>query len=165
MKLSNYIKLQKILLTAFFASIAGLAVSSFFSMNSGEVVTANTNANVIKTTNNATPTPIATNNAPVNVNNNSAANSTTAKPNEESGYGWIVLGGVSFVTSLTSLLGFISTTVLAWRKEKRDVEVIRIENEKKELELEKLKWELEKLKQAEAEKEPKPKRRKPKPTE
>ncbi len=160
MKLSTYIKLQKFLLTAFFSSIALLAVSSFFSINS-DVTTANTNT--IKN-NNATPTPIAVNNAPVNVNNNSAANSTT-KPGEETGYGWVILGGVSLITSLTSLFGFISTTVLAWRKEKRDVEVIRIENEKKELELEKLKWELEKMKQAEADKEPKPKRRKPKPTE
>jgi hypothetical protein len=166
MKLSTYIKLQKFLLTAFFASIAILTLSSFFSMNS-EV----TNANVIKT-NSPLPTPFsningvvtANNNSSVDVNNNSAANSS-AKPNDEGGYGWVILGGVSFITSLTSLLGFISTTVLAWRKEKRDVEIIRYDNEKKELELEKLKWELEKLKAAEAEKEPKPKRRKPKPTD
>ncbi len=176
MKLSTYIKLQKFLLTAFFASIAVLSISSYLVLNSGGVAT---NANVINS-NNILPTPIPANsvtptnnnNASVNVNNNSAVNvnnnstvNPPAKPNEEGGYGWIILGGVSFITSLTSLLGFISTTVLAWRKEKREVEIIRYDNEKKELELEKLKWELEKMKAAEAEKEPKLKRRKPKPSE
>ena len=195
MKLSAYIKLQKILLTAFFVSVGVLVFTSFFAFNSDitAVNTANARPNIASPTQTAipanavTPTkpPINTvKNIPVNVNskNNSAVNVNAASntavninnnsvvippenPKEESGYGLMIIGGVSFLTSITSLLGFISTTVLAWRKEKRETEVIRFDNEKKELELEKLKWELEKMKAAEAEKKTKPKRRKPKPTE
>ena len=39
--------------------------------------------------------------------------------------------------------------ILAWRKEKRDVEAIRLDNEKKALEMQKLKIELEGLKTGE----------------
>jgi hypothetical protein len=167
MKLSTYIRIQQSFLAAFVVSVALLVFSSLFVYNTA-AIPANINVNA---TNADSPTPIPTNAAtnanvyttpvnPVNTNNNSSV--TASKPPEESGYGLYIIGGVSFLTSITSLLGFISTTVLAWRKEKREVEVIRYDNEKKELELEKLKWELEKMKQAEAEKESKPKRRKPK---
>jgi hypothetical protein len=52
---------------------------------------------------------------------------------------------VSFVTSFSSFLGFISATILAWRKEKREAESVRIENERQRLETEKLKHELSAL--------------------
>lgn len=56
----------------------------------------------------------------------------------------VVVSVVSLLTSLTSLVGFFSTTVLAWRKEKRETVSAEIEIKKKELELEKLKIELAK---------------------
>ncbi len=54
----------------------------------------------------------------------------------------VVVSVVSLLTSLTSLVGFFSTTVLAWRKEKRETVTAELEIKKKELELEKLKIEL-----------------------
>ena len=57
-----------------------------------------------------------------------------------------ILIGLSFLTSMGSFLGFVSSTVLAWRKEKRETKSLLIENERKELELEKLRLELDKMK-------------------
>lgn len=54
----------------------------------------------------------------------------------------IAVSMVSFLTSLTSLIGFFSTTLLAWRKEKRETLAAEIELQKKELELEKLRLEV-----------------------
>jgi hypothetical protein len=56
----------------------------------------------------------------------------------------VVVSVVSLLTSLTSLVGFLSTTVLAWRKERREAVSAELEIKKKELELEKLKIELAK---------------------
>ena len=56
----------------------------------------------------------------------------------------VVVSVVSLLTSLTSLVGFFSTTVLAWRKEKRETVSAELELKKKELEVEKLKIELAK---------------------
>ncbi len=53
---------------------------------------------------------------------------------------------VSLLTSLTSLIGFITTTVLAYRKDKREELTVKIAVERSELELEKLRFELEKAK-------------------
>ncbi|CAN5380213.1 hypothetical protein BH10ACI1_BH10ACI1_08760 [soil metagenome] len=147
MNLSTYIKIQKTLLAAFFISAAALIISlPIVWQNSGNVTpTNNTNGSNVVATNGNNNSP----NAPETPNGGN--------------YGLMIIGGVSFLTSLCSLVGFVSTTVLAWRKEKRDVEIIRIDNEKKELELAKLKFELDKLKSAE--KKPKPKPRKPKKTE
>jgi transposase-like protein len=50
------------------------------------------------------------------------------------------------VTSIISALGFISTTVMAWRKEKRDEGVAQLELERQRIELEKVKLELEQQK-------------------
>jgi hypothetical protein len=52
---------------------------------------------------------------------------------------------VSLFTSVSSLLGFISTTILAWRKEKRETKTFDTDNERRKLELEKLKFELAKV--------------------
>ena len=54
----------------------------------------------------------------------------------------IIVSVVSLLTSITSLVGFFSTTVLAWRKEKRETLSAELEIKKKELELEKLRVEL-----------------------
>ncbi len=58
----------------------------------------------------------------------------------------VVVSMVSLLTSITSLIGFLSTTVLAWRKDKRESASAELEIKKKELELEKLKIELSKTK-------------------
>lgn len=58
--------------------------------------------------------------------------------------GTAVVSVVSLLTSITSLVGFFSTTVLAWRKEKREAVTAKLEIKKKELELEKLRVELAK---------------------
>jgi hypothetical protein len=55
-----------------------------------------------------------------------------------------VLG--SIITSVTSLVGFITTTVITWRKEKRESSLADMERRKLETELEKSKLELEELK-------------------
>lgn len=138
MNLSTIRKIQKFLLATFCASVAVFILNIFIvsaSLLGNPANGANTGANV-------TRTPVPTNNPPTN---NTAA-SDSSKPAEEGGYGLMIIGGVTFLTSLTSLLGFISTTLLAWRKEKRDAETVRFDNEKKELELEKLRWEIEKIK-------------------
>lgn len=47
----------------------------------------------------------------------------------------------SLATSLVSLIGFLSTTILAWKKERREVVLAQLEIRKQELELEKLRAE------------------------
>jgi hypothetical protein len=56
----------------------------------------------------------------------------------------VIVSAISLLTSLTSLVGFFSTTVLAWRREKRETLSAELEIQKKELELEKLRMELSK---------------------
>jgi amino acid transporter len=55
-----------------------------------------------------------------------------------------VVSIVSLLTSIASLIGLCSTTVLAWRKEKREGLTAELEIKKRELELEKLRAELAK---------------------
>jgi len=62
------------------------------------------------------------------------------------GLNFIVIG--SAITSVTSLIGFISATIIAWRKEQRESALADVERKKLELELEKSKLELEELKKA-----------------
>jgi hypothetical protein len=52
----------------------------------------------------------------------------------------------SAITTVTSLAGFLVTTVITWRKEKRDAALADLDRMKKELELEKSRLELEQLK-------------------
>lgn len=66
---------------------------------------------------------------------------TAAPPPPETDHSVVVLGA-SLVTGITSSLGFLSTTVLGWRREKREVQAAAREAEIKELELEKLRREL-----------------------
>jgi hypothetical protein len=61
----------------------------------------------------------------------------------------------SCITSLVTLVGFLSTTILAWRKEAREKEDRELERKRKELELEKARLELEKIKGEEDGHEPK----------
>ena len=56
----------------------------------------------------------------------------------------VVVSVISLLTSLTSLIGFFSATILAWRKEKREALSTELEIAKKELEIEKLRKELAK---------------------
>ena len=52
----------------------------------------------------------------------------------------------SLVTSITSLVGFVTTTAITWRKEKREAALADVERKKLETELEKSRLELEQLK-------------------
>lgn len=49
-------------------------------------------------------------------------------------------------TSVASLIGFVTTTAITWRKEKRESDLAELERRKLELELEKSKLELQELK-------------------
>ncbi len=49
---------------------------------------------------------------------------------------------IALVTAATSLVGFVSTTWLAWRKERREGSVFRLQVERQQLEIERLKLEL-----------------------
>ncbi len=49
---------------------------------------------------------------------------------------------VSLFTSVTSILGFIVTTIMAWRKEKRELQNAGLDSERNRLEIEKLRREL-----------------------
>ena len=55
----------------------------------------------------------------------------------------------SLLTAVVSLIGLVSTTVLAWRKERRASEVADIDKERQEIELEKARLELEKMREEE----------------
>lgn len=61
----------------------------------------------------------------------------------------IALAG-SIITSVTSLVGFVTTTIITWRKEKRDASLADVERKKLETELEKSRLELEELKENQA---------------
>jgi hypothetical protein len=52
----------------------------------------------------------------------------------------------TLATSLASLIGFVTTTAITWRKEKRESALAEVERKKLELELEKSKLELEEMK-------------------
>jgi hypothetical protein len=60
--------------------------------------------------------------------------------------GWAVATLTSCITSLTALLGFASTTLLAWRKEQRENRTHDLERKVQEMEIERLRHELDKLK-------------------
>lgn len=69
--------------------------------------------------------------------------SENEKPSAEAGNFALVS---SLATSLASLIGFITTTAITWRKEKRESDLAEMERKKLELELEKSKLEIEELK-------------------
>ncbi len=52
----------------------------------------------------------------------------------------------TLATSIASLIGFVTTTAITWRKEKRESEIAVMERKKLELELEKSRLEIEELK-------------------
>jgi hypothetical protein len=54
----------------------------------------------------------------------------------------------SMIASVTSLIGFITTTIITWRKEKREASLADVQRKKLETELEKSKLELEELKKS-----------------
>ena len=54
----------------------------------------------------------------------------------------VILSVITLLTSLASLIGFFSTTVLAWRRDRRDSRDSELELKKKKLEIEKLETEL-----------------------
>ena len=58
----------------------------------------------------------------------------------------------SVITSFTSLVGFITTTVITWRREKREASLAEVQRKKLETELEKSRFELEELKKSKVKK-------------
>ena len=50
---------------------------------------------------------------------------------------------ISLVATATSLLGFISNTLLMWRKERRDAQVAALKHERGQIEIERLRRELD----------------------
>ncbi|OGO35487.1 MAG: hypothetical protein A2W35_21240 [Chloroflexi bacterium RBG_16_57_11] len=63
----------------------------------------------------------------------------------------LTIGGLvaivsSCITSMVTFVGFVSTTILAWRKEAREKEDRELERKHKEIELEKARLDLEKTK-------------------
>ena len=60
----------------------------------------------------------------------------------------------SVIASATSLIGFMVTTLISWRKEKRDSALADIQYKKLETELEKSRLELEKMKKSGTKKRP-----------
>src|SRR4030095_11277252 len=57
----------------------------------------------------------------------------------------LLISVASVITSASALIGFILTTILAWRKEKRELRSFDLDNAKKELEIAKLRAELDKV--------------------
>jgi putative Ca2+/H+ antiporter (TMEM165/GDT1 family) len=53
-----------------------------------------------------------------------------------------VLARGSFIISVTTLIGFLVTTVITWRKDRRETDHASVELEKNKLELEKLRREI-----------------------
>jgi cell division protein FtsL len=72
-------------------------------------------------------------------------------PNTSEGAGAQIVVVISLLTSLTSLIGFVSTTVLNWREEQRDLLAAQLARQRQELEIERLRLELEQLKTGQAE--------------
>ncbi len=52
--------------------------------------------------------------------------------------------GITLMTATISLVGFVSTTWLAWRKESRESVSYKLQLERQQLEIERLRLELEK---------------------
>lgn len=73
----------------------------------------------------------------------------SAQDSEKMGY-TALIGTV--LTSITSLVGFVTTTVIAVRKEKREATLADVQRQKLETELEKSRFELEKLKKSKTKK-------------
>ncbi len=78
------------------------------------------------------------------------ADPSTAQSNQNAS---ALIGSV--IASATSLIGFVMTTVITWRKEKRESALADVERRKLETELEKSRLELEKLKKKSPKKKPK----------
>lgn len=98
-------------------------------------------------------------NRPLNKNTNKSLNNTAPKISPkmtpavtgESGFpfvlaAFLVTGTFSLLATVFTFLGFLTMTIFAWRKEKREAASFRLENQKKAIEIEKLKIELEQSK-------------------
>lgn len=76
---------------------------------------------------------------------------TEADPSINGNGDVLAIGGLvaiisSCITSMVTFVGFVSTTILAWRKEAREKEDRDLERKRREIELEKQRLELEKMK-------------------
>jgi len=59
----------------------------------------------------------------------------------------VVATATSCATSIASFLGLVSATLIAWRKERREAQLLEIESKKKEIELAKKRLQLQELKE------------------
>lgn len=93
-----------------------------------------------------TETPVVTQNP--NIVPTASIDNPEVDPSSQSSknIGFALIGSV--ITSVTSLIGFITTTMIAWRKEKREASLADVQHKKLEAELEKTKLELERLKES-----------------
>jgi hypothetical protein len=57
--------------------------------------------------------------------------------------GWVLGTATSCLTSIIAFIGFISTTVLTWKKEARDAQNTKLDYQRAMLELERMRIELE----------------------
>lgn len=156
--LSKYRKAQKtfgkLFLISFSVFFVFLLISPlFFYLNSADskfsnAPTSNTNsASFNKSTNSYDPKPYPTkydassNTSPILIPANGS----------DSGFpifltAAVVVGFFSFFAAVFTFLGFLTMTIFAWRKEKRESASFQLESQKKQIEIEKLKVELEKSK-------------------
>ncbi len=72
---------------------------------------------------------------------------TTPSPEVPNDTGFTIVIG-SVITSVTSLIGFIVTTLITWRKEKREAALAEVQRKRLEVELEKSRMELAGLKKS-----------------
>jgi uncharacterized membrane protein len=56
-----------------------------------------------------------------------------------------IVGVLSLLASITTLVGFVSTTVLEWREERREAAAAELERQRQELEIQKLRKELDEM--------------------
>ena len=99
-----------------------------------------------------TPSPSVTQ-SPEAAPTASIGSPTTAEPSSENTNNMNVTALVgSVVTSVTSLIGFVTATVITWRKEKREASLADVERKKLETELEKSRLELEEMKKSKGKK-------------
>ena len=70
-----------------------------------------------------------------------------AQPEPSSASDIAALGWITTVlTAISSLVGFVSTSILGWRKDRREAKLADLEHKRLEIELEKQRLELEELK-------------------
>ena len=155
--LSNYRKAQKTFGKLFFVSFAVFVISLIVSSSlllqnqkSVKISSANSSAPATKPTIYGTSSNTTTNQN-ISPKPTPQTVKTPIQATSEVGSTFLftflfITGGLSLFSTVFTFLGFLTMTIFALRKERRETESFRLEREKKEIELEKLKIELDKSK-------------------